>query len=153
MSQNNFEHRTHPIPTIDLKFAILEELYAAPFHKADRYQLTNKFQDQINPAHDAITELIGKGYVETIIGSNDIRLTLSGVDAYESEHQRRKEYADDRAEQAAHKRAEAAQVVNDKKKQFYRDLLIAIGAPLIVSALTFLAEHLQKIINKIRFLL
>lgn len=150
MFQNNFEHCTHPIPTIDLKFTILEKLHSAPSHTADRYQLTNEFPDQINPAHDAITELIDKGYVETILGSNDIRLTVSGIDAYESEYQRRKEYADYRAEQTAHKRAEASQVVYDKKKQFYQDLLIAIGAPLIVSALTFLAEHLQEIINEIR---
>ena len=128
MFQNNLEHRTHPMPAIDLKFSILEELYAAPFHKADRYQLTNKFQDQINPAHDAITELIGKGYVETIIGSNDIRLTLSGVDAYESEHQRRKE-------------------------MLHNKIIFPIISFVAKSAFMFLLEHFTKLIRKIKNLL
>ena len=128
MFQNNFEHRTHPIPTIDLKFALLEKLYSAPSHTADRYQLTNEFPDLINPTHDAITELIGKGYVETIIGSNDIRLTLSGIDAYESEYQRRKE----------------------RRRNTF---IIPFISSTVNSALTFLIEHFTKLISKIKALL
>ena len=153
MLQNNSEHRTHPMPAIDLKFSILEELYAAPSHTADRYQLTNEFPDLINPAHDAITELIGKGYVETIIGSNDIRLTLSGIDAYESEHQRRKEYTDDRAEQAAQEQMLSAQRAKDKKENRRNELIISIVSSLASSVITLLIEHFPEIINEIKSLL
>lgn len=153
MFQNNFEHCTHPIPTIDLKFTILEKLHSAPSHTADRYQLTNEFPDQINPAHDAITELIDKGYVETILGSNDIRLTVSGIDAYESEHHRRKENADNQAKQAAQEQMLSAQRAKDKKENRRDEFIISIVASLTGSALTLLVEHFPEIIDEIFSLL
>lgn len=149
MFHNNFEHHSHPMPLTDLKFSILKDLYLAPHRTADYYQILNKIPYQVLPTHDAITELIGNGYVETIIGSNDIRLTLSGIDAYESEYQRRKEYADDRAEQAANRHREAAQIRLNNKKQFQQSMFVGIITPIFNSAFNFFLEQLVKFFKSV----
>lgn len=96
----------------DLKYQILEIVYHSHRREADRTKVENKFLPDPNPAHRAIDDLINQDkYLYIVVGTNRIKLTDSGVSAYEETRQSRKENSDKKRQQRFENKVSIASIL------------------------------------------